>query len=304
MIKKNHVFLTMLVFSIMFFVISRAEAEVTLTAKVDKERVAVGEKMLLTAKLEWEQVENEEIRITKINIPRCSLLELIDSSQASRSELRLGRVVSTQTLKYIFKAKKEGIDKISALTAEYIAGSDEQKFDVSSESIEIKVISLKEKLISGFGFIAAITAGTFAGIMCVFLLLRKWRKKQNAASLNKYAGSHYEREAIDRLRDIIKYRLEGDFKKYYGALHRILADYAKAKHRIEIANKDEEEIRRLSYGTDIPGEFLSLLVETVRLSERVRFAGYELNPDEERKVSTGIQKYLKSSISNENDETI
>lgn len=304
MFKKHCIFLAILLFGLAFSDSSQAKGEVNIFAKTDKKKVTVGEKLVLTVRLQWTQVENAEIRIAKIAPPECPLLELTGSTQASDSELHGGKVVLNQTLTYIFKAKKEGIDKISALTVEYIVEGDEQKLVVNSEPIEVKVVSLKEKLISTFGLMAAIAGGILTSILGAFLLLRRRRKRQNSAVLDKVTDTCCEREAVDRLQEITKYRLAGDFKKYYGSLQSVLADYTKAKHHIEIENKNEEEIRKLSSEVNLPGELLRLLIETVRFSEKVRFAGYEVSPNEERKIFSNVQRYLKLLIPKENEEQI
>ena len=302
MIKKKDIFLAVLFFGLTFLGFSQAKAEVKLTTKVDKHKVAVGEKIVLTATLEWEQVEKEEIKVAAINPPECSILELVDSSQASNSELRGDRVITSQVLEYVFRATKEGVGKISALSLEYTVAGGEEKFSVSSEPIEIKVISLKGKLISNFGFISVVIAGVFAVAMGVFLFFKSRKKKQKPGVLNEGADVRYEREAIDRLVGATKYRVGGNFKEYYSQLHYILADYTRAKYHIRIKNKSEDEIRRLSSGVNITGELLRLLIETASLSEKVRFSGYEVGPDEERRVFSGIERYLRSRIPEEEEK--
>ena len=242
--EKAHIFLVILLFGLVFLCSSESAGNIKLVARIDKKKVALGEKLVLTADLEWGQEENEEIRIIEIEPPECSLLELVDSSQSSTSELRSGKVVSVQTLKYIFKAKTEGVNKISAVTLKYTIEGNEQKFVVASEPIEIEIISLKDKVISSSGFMALVATGVFTSTFGIFLLLRNRKKRKEKAMAAEVSELRYEQRALDGLKEIGKYRLTGDFKKYYHELHSILTDYTRAKYHIEAVNKNVDEISK------------------------------------------------------------
>jgi len=301
--KRKLIFLAVLGFSLIVSELARSENRVSITAKINKEKAGLGERIVLTAILQWIPNKDEEIRIIKVKPPQCSLLKLAGSSQTASSGLYGSKVIASQILKYVFRADEKGLGEISPVIVEYAAGEDEQKVIISSDPFEIKVISLKDKFISGLGFIAVMAAGVLAVISGIVLFLKRRKDKQNSAGFAPVEGC-CELKAMDKLIDAAKYRLAGDFKKYYLQMHYVLTDYILVKYHIRIRNKSEDEICQLAFKADIPGELLRLLRETAFISEKVRFSGYEVNPNEERRVFTGIEKYLRLLIPKEAEEKI
>jgi hypothetical protein len=276
-----------------------------ITLKADKQEVGIGETLKVTVEMSWKQPEDiaEDVIIIKVTPPSCPLLDMADSKQETSSRLAGDEVRAARIIEYYFTAKEKGEGIIEPAVIEYLEGAgqeyaDEDRKIIRSESINVKVVShlssAGRRLVTGVVFIGIAVLITAAG-----LFFKKNIRNPGRRKVPENTGSQPEKEFLGSFKLFNKYKIEGNYAKFYTCISGALAGYISKKYSVPMT-----AIHGGNEPGKLPQELEKLYTEWTAMEGKIRFSGYRPQKNELERIIRETERYFKNLIPDAQAEEI
>ncbi len=264
--------------------------EPVITLSADKNEIGVGEKITLTALMQWQQPENEQITLINITPPENKLLKLIDSRQRAYSELTDKGIFAKRIMEYIYLGQEQGTAQAEPAVVEYtLNNSPQEKQIIKSNTLEIKIVSYWQ----GLGR-KALKGLIFAVFLIIAVCTIRWFMKCNKKQQNKEEnpGLSLEEALLEKIEQINGDLVSGELSNYYTRINSVLLEYVKEKYQVNCKADNGQ----------VPPQLEKLTAAWEEIAEKVRFSGYKPHKDEQEKLERQTVKYIKTLIPVEKPE--
>ncbi len=234
------------------------------TARLDRSRIAVGERAELTVEVSWPG-SADGLVFEPPAPPDCHLLAVEGSGQESLAELSPSG--PRQVLRYRFhlRAREKGEGRVGYVAIAYRRPGEEESHTLKSAPLDVAVVS------SRLGLKTALPAGAVAIVIAGLLALRRRARKRKIRGAPLPAapsGAEWKDEALATLSRAKKLAVEGESAATARALFEALSLLLARRHGVEIARDGwPERVMAL----DLPEGTRKELVEIVRTVEQARF---------------------------------
>jgi hypothetical protein len=134
-------------------------------------------------------------------------------------------------------------------------------------------------------------------LIALFILIFPQKKKQPKAGPVSYEGAY--KEALQQLEKLKKQSADEDAKRYYTTLIDIFRSYLQRRKNIQSFSKTTEDIAQQLKQINMPANQYNTMVQTLQLSDLVKFAQYQPQPYDNK---TALETIKKSIVTIENSQ--
>ena len=260
-----------------------AQNGVSVTASVDKKEILIGQQIQLTLQVKLPLGEN----ISWFPLDTLPHFDIIEKGKIDSLTTINERTYTQQILITSFDSGMHSIIPLPLKVNGKNVNTDSipinikfSHFDPKQDYHDIKDIIEVPNPYSKYILMAIVAITLMSIVLFVYFVTRKRIEKGKVQSEISRLGP-YE-EAMASLDELKKQQLvqNGQVKAYYTRLNDILKTYVLRKLGMVTLDKTNEELIRQLKKTDIPHDKFSLLVQTLRMSDFVKFAKYQPGENE------------------------
>ncbi len=283
-----------------FSAISFAQQSVMVTATVDKNRIIIGEpiKLKLEAAL---PAGTPMLWFDTDSLPHFELIDKgnIDSSAADKYE-QIVTITSFDSGLYVIPPLSLDLDGRSYLTdsipitVSFSAFDPEKDYHDIKDILEVEAVKktyLKEILLAG---------GILMLLLLAWFLYRKYRRKKPVTQVAAPFLSPLE-EALRALEALKKEPITE--KQFYTGMNDIIRGFVYRKTGVTTMQKTNEEFILQLDKLGMPQDDFISLVQTLRMSDAVKFARYVPGEEENEKNYTVIRRSVEQ-LNNTNNSAV
>jgi len=283
--------------------------EFSISSFISESAVAKGGEVILTVEFYWSGAP-DSIDISPPKIPDSYLLELTASSQKNVYKMYSDKNINKIEFEYKFKATEPGMGRISYIALEFTDKQTGVKRVEKTKSYDITVLSAQRYwlrrsaqtavyVVAGSGIVALILAS-------VFLMKKRKQKKRMEKLILSGVHAGLEQEILAELKSLKKYKVSGDAGKLLDSIINVLNRYFEQRYGISFSKALTGPDTAVSIRSDIPDKTLIEFKDIIALSNRVKFSGEKLSPEDmdrwlrlaEKIVRYFIEKSQKEQLYN------
>ncbi len=279
--------------------VASADTHVNLRSTVDKTSAAIGEKIIYSVRFQWDQSNNQSLRVLDITAPSSDTLELVNAEQVSSSSIINNKTIAKIDYAYTFKADSIGAATIKPAIIEYVISDDlENKRYIQTNPRDIHIIPKYKRWFNLYALPLSI-ALLMGLIASVTIWVHKRNKIKRVREAREAEIGSEEREFLKQLSGAQYYKVSGDLKRYFDVIKGFWIQYMVDKHGLDADRLSDSKSHQYALNLGVPNDLLNLYAEWDSIHERVHFSGYKPSDVELEKLVRGMDKYFNALIPNE-----
>jgi len=286
-----------------------ASSEFSISSSVNTTIVAPKGELVLTIEFYWTGL-SDAIEIEPAKAPDSYLLDLVSASQKNFFRMYPDKNINKTVFEYKFKASETGMGRISYFALEFTDKQTGVKRVEKTKPYDITVLSAgrywlrQSALFVTYGVVALIIAGLI--IVVVFVLRKRKFRAVHEKLMVSRAEAGLENQILAELKNLKRYKVSGEADKLLDSIVEILNKYFEQRYGISFSKAVSGTDKTALSTANIPEKMFIELKDITALSNRVKFSGEKLPPEDmdrwlrhaERIVRYFIDKSQKEQFDN------
>jgi len=288
---------------LLFFVIIGPAAARTIpriTATLDKDRVAVGDTILLTISAAWAGEASEFVFLPP-QPPEFRGLEMTGSAQKSVVYRTDGKLHQVWEYLFTLKGEDKGTARVGVVRILYHRHGEEEVHSLTTEPLEVTIFSGGVAFFSSIGS-ALLTIGVVMVAVIIIVVYVRWTIRRYKNKSNEVIADYVknlEAESLKELDHLRKLKVQGNIDGYLEGIWKILADYLEKKYTITISPESFREVLEGERASALSEEAAAELARILKVLEESRFGSYRA----ENRGPDDILKRVYSFIESQQSQT-
>jgi hypothetical protein len=276
----------LLVFSIVVIKVVSVgtETEVSVSARLEKSAVHVGETVKFHVVAQWDH--DEELQVNSPSPPELSGFELIGTAAGAKTVREGKKTVYGKTFTYILDPKKAGEALIGSVVLEY----GKNKKSTSTRQIRVKIQPAPIDYISyikkGLPWVLGLVVLMAGGRMVIGSI----RKKKATAEPKISVEKTIEETALEQIKTGETITDSGE---YFSLISATLREYLKKKFQLTIATGTTSSILTELKTHGLSPEYLNRVEHIFIACDAVKFAGHQPDKEKTRQIQDDFINLIK-----------
>lgn len=267
---------------------SAAGEEVSVSARLDKTTVHVGEPVNYQVTAQWGRDESLQVYVS--SHPELTGFEITGTSTAAKTSRVGDKTAYLKIFSYTLRPLKAGDGRVGPVVLEY--GEGEQKQTVSTKEVRVKILPrpksyapLIKKVLFGALALVVILAG-------VRMVVTSLRKKKAARQVREVVEKTIEEIALEKIK-------EGehidDSREYFSLISSTLREYLNKKFQLGALAGTSSEIPAALAEHGATPDYVDRVEHLLVVCDAVKFAGHQPDREKVRQVQDDFITLIKMS---------